>query len=189
MNFDGQITTETITIPEGLNLKQVAELVEKAVWLRAKALWKLPVIQTCLVNTRFLATRLRDFCFLKRIPLPKALHPGDIVSAMVQLFFDRLEASPDQLDLSVEELKRRVVLASIVEREAKRADEMPRIAGVFFNRLDKNMRLESCATVQYILKAEGTFTIKRFTPTFTLQYYISIRACLRAPLRTLVCRP
>ena len=27
---DGQVTTETITIPEGLNLKQVAELVEKS---------------------------------------------------------------------------------------------------------------------------------------------------------------
>ncbi|MGB5822573.1 MAG: endolytic transglycosylase MltG [Proteocatella sp.] len=44
-----------------------------------------------------------------------------------------------------------VVLASVVEREAAIEEEMPLVASVFLNRIDIDMSLQSCATVQYIL--------------------------------------
>ena len=46
-----------------------------------------------------------------------------------------------------------VILASLVEREARVPQERPLIAGVFYNRLKKHLRLESCATVEYALGA------------------------------------
>jgi UPF0755 protein len=42
-------------------------------------------------------------------------------------------------------------LASIVEREYMDEREAPLIASVFLNRLDRGMRLESCATVVYVM--------------------------------------
>ena len=45
-----------------------------------------------------------------------------------------------------------VTMASIVERESNTSEDRNKIAGVFYNRLEQNMRLQSCATVQYILK-------------------------------------
>lgn len=44
-----------------------------------------------------------------------------------------------------------LIMASIVEREAKLADERPVIAGVIYNRLEINMKLQMCPTVLYPL--------------------------------------
>jgi UPF0755 protein len=44
-----------------------------------------------------------------------------------------------------------VSLASIVEREYRVDDEAPLMAGVFFNRLQIGMALQSCATVEYVI--------------------------------------
>ncbi len=53
-----------------------------------------------------------------------------------------------------------LTLASIVQKEANDASQMPDVAGVFWNRLQIRMRLESDATVNYVL---GT---RRRQPTF-----------------------
>ncbi len=42
-----------------------------------------------------------------------------------------------------------IILASIVEREAQKNEDRSKIAGVYKNRLDTNMRLEADPTVQY----------------------------------------
>jgi len=45
-----------------------------------------------------------------------------------------------------------VTLASIIEREAKTDEDRKLISSAFHNRLKNNMFLQSCATIQYILK-------------------------------------
>lgn len=50
------------------------------------------------------------------------------------------------------------VLASIVQAETIKADEMPRVAGVYLNRLRRNMRLEADPTLVF---AANDFTIRR----------------------------
>src|SRR5665648_377461 len=44
-----------------------------------------------------------------------------------------------------------IILASIIEKEAKFNDEKNRVSSVFHNRLKTGMKLQSCATIQYIL--------------------------------------
>ncbi len=44
-----------------------------------------------------------------------------------------------------------IIMASIVEREYRADDEAPLIASVFYNRLKRNIGLESCATLEYII--------------------------------------
>jgi len=51
-----------------------------------------------------------------------------------------------------------IALASIVNEETNKTDEMPRIAGVYINRLKKNMLLQADPTLKY---AVGDFSIRR----------------------------
>ncbi len=52
-------------------------------------------------------------------------------------------------DVPIDNVEDFVTLASIVEKETGRADERPRVAAVFINRLKKNMRLQSDPTIIY----------------------------------------
>lgn len=51
-----------------------------------------------------------------------------------------------------------ITLASIVYEETKQTSEMPKIAGVYINRLRRGMPLQACPTAKY---AVGDFSLKR----------------------------
>ena len=80
-------------------------------------------------------------------------------------------------DLPVKTPYELVTLASIVERETGRADERPRVAGVFINRLNKRMRLQSDPTIVYgLVGGRGTLgrgilrsEVDKWTPYNTYQ--------------------
>lgn len=82
-------------------------------------------------------------------------------------FLDRMKKEYDKFwsDDRVAKLKetgltrqQAVTLASIVYEETKKEDEMPTVAGVYINRLNKGMKLQADPTVKY---AVGDFTLRR----------------------------
>ncbi len=68
----------------------------------------------------------------------------------------------EERDKKAEELKMTraevTILASIVNQETNKKDEMPTVAGVYLNRLSRDMKLEADPTVIF---AVGDFSIKR----------------------------
>ncbi|MEO0814944.1 MAG: endolytic transglycosylase MltG [Myxococcota bacterium] len=89
------------------------------------------------------------FLYPETYRMAVGLSARDIVTLMVEQF--RAVQNELGVELEGEALWEWVTLGSLVEREVRSPLEMPRVAGVFRNRLARNMRLESCATVQYIL--------------------------------------
>jgi UPF0755 protein len=88
----------------------------------------------------------------------KWVHPPSRVIKRAKRQFDRFwtearAARADSLGLSKQDV---VTLASIVQWETSLQDELPRVSGVYLNRLQEGMRLQADPTVQYaILEKEG----------------------------------
>jgi UPF0755 protein len=61
---------------------------------------------------------------------------------------DEMRARAKEMNMSLDDI---ITLASIIERETDSDAERAKVAGVFYNRIDEDMKLQSCATVQYIL--------------------------------------
>lgn len=58
------------------------------------------------------------------------------------------------------------ILASIVKEETTKADEMPTIAGVYMNRLEKGMRLQADPTIKFAI---GDFSVNRILDKYLEQ--------------------
>lgn len=121
-----------------------------------------------------IVTRLRENDLLDgeitRVPAEGALLPdtyrverGMSRQRLLQQMADRQREELNRIwsrrvaDLPIRTPQELVTLASIVEKETGRADERPRVAGVFINRLNRRMRLESDPTIVYgLVGGKGT---------------------------------
>ena len=72
------------------------------------------------------------------------------------IFWDKKRTNKaEKMNFTINEV---ITLASIVGEETSKEEEMPRIAGVYINRLNKGIRLQADPTVKYAI---GDFTIRR----------------------------
>jgi UPF0755 protein len=98
---------------------------------------------------------LEGFLFPDTYQLAPETTPEMLVETLTGAF---LEAVSGDLEESAAEQGRTlyeiVTMASIVQREAIHIDEQPKIAGVYYNRLNIDMMLEADPTVQYGLDNE-----------------------------------
>ena len=76
-----------------------------------------------------------------------------IIQRMLTRFEQVYDAAADEatVDTSKYSVFDLVTVASLIEREVKLDEEIPLVASVIYNRLNKNMKLQMCSTVQYAL--------------------------------------
>ncbi|MBN9669999.1 endolytic transglycosylase MltG [Roseibium aggregatum] len=132
---EGNAVTHSVTIPEGWTTAQIIERVREHPTLTGE-ISEIPAEGELLPQTYTFA---------------RGTARQDIIDQMKagqeKLLSEIWERRTDGLPVSTpEEL---VILASIVEKETALADERPRVAGVFVNRLNKKMRLQSDPTILY----------------------------------------
>lgn len=140
-----------VTIPEGKTLNQIAEILA-AHNICAKTDFILSATDEKILRQIGLKAKSAEgYLFPDSYQFEIFTEPEEVLSQMVKRFFfiyDSLGARVTQQTLSDYEI---LILASIVEAEAKLDSERPIIASVFLNRLKRNLPLQSCATVEYIL--------------------------------------
>ncbi|TGL63075.1 endolytic transglycosylase MltG [Leptospira ognonensis] len=147
----GKVKLITFTVPEGYNNRQIGDLlVSKKLILSRETFLAAAANKAVLEKFKIPATTTEGYLFPETYSVPLN-YPGDrIVEMMIKRFFKKLESIPEAKGISAKDLHAKVVLASIVEREAVRKEERPMMAGVFLTRIEKSINLESCATIQYL---------------------------------------
>lgn len=140
-----------VTFPEGFTDEQIAKRLadegvgSSAAYERAFRTGTLDVDGTRVHG-------LEGFLFPSTYLVPLAATPADVVRELTGQFFKELpsDAAARAKALGVT-VPQAVIVASLVEREAKIDADRPVIAGVIYNRLRLHMPLQVDATIEYAL--------------------------------------
>lgn len=103
------------------------------------------------------ATSLEGYLFPDTYKLSPGTKPPIIIADMVQNFRKHFGSEMAYITTGLD-LHQTVILASIVEAEAKLPQERPLIASVYINRLHHHMLLNADPTIIYALKLAGRWS-------------------------------
>lgn len=146
----GHGMVNTITIPEGYSIAQITPLLARTLKVPADSV-KVAMRDTALLARLDIPNpTLEGYVFPDTYAFPLGTTARQAVREMVYSFERRWKP---EWDSSLVELKINrndlVTMASIVEKEARVAEERPVIAAVYYNRLRRGMRLQADPTVQF----------------------------------------
>lgn len=153
-----------ITFKEGMWAKDIAKLLEQKLGISSKellSLWnndtylkelikKYPFLTKDILNKNY-KVKLEGYLFPQTYTFKKDASAKAITTAFLDQFnviYKKYEVAIKKSNMSVQQI---ITLASMVQYEASSKADMDMIAGVFYNRLNKDMPLDSSVTVCYAL--------------------------------------
>ena len=158
----GEQTNTMVTIPEGKTLVQTAEILEKYGICLKNEFLESAHSENFLKSIGIKAKSAEGYLFPDSYEFEIFSDSRMVLNRMVKQFFSVFNSllPADSLSYSDNRTKNKnllshqetVILASIVEAEGKLDAERPIVASVFINRLKRRLPLQSCATIEYILK-------------------------------------
>lgn len=153
---EGDVLLHEVTVPEGLDLEQVADLVAAAGFAGSETLLAAFAQTSSIAKHDPDATDLEGYLFPDTYRFSRDAGADAIADRMVRQFEravgDDYAARAKMAGLTVREA---VTLASLIEEETSVPDERRRISAVFHNRLARRVPLQCDPTVRYALKREG----------------------------------
>ena len=158
----GSTVRWSVTIPEGANIYQLADILAEGGWGERDLFLELVRDPDILARHGVRAASLEGYLFPDTYQLLRGQNPREIIGLMVergrQVRQELGDLRDNALGLSPHEV---LTLASIVEKETAAPEERPLIAQVFLNRLQQSMRLQTDPTVIYgLADFDGNLTRK-----------------------------
>ncbi len=171
-----------VTLREGLSVFEIVGELRRQGWDHPDDIISLCMDQDFVTSLGVPAASLEGYLFPDTYFLSRIQSGRSVLKMMVTRFgqvwaelenqYRETQTPAWSMDLSRHEL---VTLASIVEKETGMAEERPQIARVFYNRLQKRMRLQADPTVIYGLGSfDGNLTKRDLrTPSAYNTYLLS----------------
>ncbi len=138
---DGKTTNDYVTIPEGWRVTQIDELLVENGIVKKGEFSKV-------------AASLEGYLFPDSYKFEKESNPDEVKKRMTDNFWEKtknLKITPGV-----------VIIASIVEREAKFDEDRRKIAGVYLNRIELGMKLQADPTIQYAKGSWDPITVANY---------------------------
>ncbi|HEX6207632.1 MAG TPA: endolytic transglycosylase MltG [Actinomycetota bacterium] len=144
----------SVTVPEGLRIEEVAETLAEGLSIRPRAFLREArsggwAIEPWLPEG---TETVEGFLFPKTYDFPEGVRARAVLRRMLAQFEEEVSglewSRAEALGLEPYEV---VVMASLIEREARVPKDRRKISAVIHNRLERDMPLEIDATVQYAL--------------------------------------
>lgn len=145
-----------VTIPEGFDIEHIAKtldekgIISKDEFLTSCKEYTLPSYIKKDSKRKY---ELEGYLFPDTYEFKKNTGGREIIDIFLNRFEYVINDIEKSNNMTMEDgkLDEIITMASIVEKEVKMEDERGKAASVFYNRLKKGMKLQSCATVLYAL--------------------------------------
>ncbi len=176
MLIKGRVIEYPFTVPEGLNIYEVADLLAEKGFVDRDEFLRLAKDKDFLASLDIEAPTLEGYLFPDTYRANRSMHEPQIITLMVKRFFEVFDEEKEKVTtkgtLTDYEV---VILASVIEKETGAAVERPLVSAVFSNRLKKEMKLDSCATVIYGIwdRFDGNLTERDLTTWTPYNTYLN----------------
>lgn len=142
----------TLTIRSGQTIKWLAHRLQKYLYIDSTEFFDLANNKILADSLGLNKTSFEGYLFATDYEVYERSSPREAIvlfyNAFKEFYNDSLKNRTAELGFNVHEI---LTLASIIKGETDREDEMPRISGVYHNRLRIGMRLQADPTIQYII--------------------------------------
>jgi UPF0755 protein len=154
------IYTVRVRIPEGSSLKQIAKVLTKTNYNGDKFLNLVYDSSFCSSLVGIKVENLEGFMYPDTYYFEKHESINKIIDVMYGRFKNILSGISGRDRITADDYKK-IIIASIIEKETAKKDDMPLIASVIYNRLKRSMPLQMDSTVIYGIKNfDGNLTKK-----------------------------
>ncbi len=152
----GRVILYPLTIPEGLNRFEIAEIVASEGLSTKEEFIALTADPGLAKDILPEAKTLEGLLFPETYNLAKTSTVHDLLDAMLAGFRDALAAASSQRTAEISDWDA-LVLASMIEKETEKPDERGLVSSVFHNRLQRGMLMQCDPTIIYGLMLDGRY--------------------------------
>ena len=156
--IDGDVVLHQVTLPEGLRLDEVIDLLLDTVPGRRAELEAAGADPSPMRDLDAAATDLEGYLFPETYQFPSDIPGAELVGQMVdrfrEVFGPQERRRAAELGLTVRQV---ITLASLVEKETGDPAERALVSSVFHNRLQRGMLLQCDPTIIFSLVKDGVY--------------------------------
>ena len=162
--------SNTVLVREGVTIDQIGDQIQKSTKFKKKDFLKLMKDESYLKELQKKYPQLLDSSMAKKnvryhlegylFPATYGLYKGETLKELVNQMVEKDNEIMKSYFATIKEkgltVQQALTLASLVEREGVSEKDRKKIAGVFFNRIDINMPIQSDISVMYALNTHKT---------------------------------